>query len=166
MASSSLTPSSSIPGYTFKHLQHFSKAKLQIQPLVSINFWPGVYPLFPQSQAFPPPQRSVHLEMGQEPFMIHCTTKPAMPPMQQRMPSFLLHNRERVVMQNLLWDQATCSSPAKNTVGIYCIRNFSWNTSWELRKHPGSTHRAAMGLEMDQRKWVRRSGQGGLLAAC
>lgn len=93
--------------------------------------------------------------MGQEPFMIHCTTKPDMPPVQQRIPSFSSHNRKRIVMQNLLWDQATCSSPAKNT-GIYCIGNFSCSTSWGLRKHPGSRHRAAMGLEMDQGKVSQR----------
>lgn len=103
-----------------------------------------------QSQAFPPPQRSVHLEKGQEPFMIHCTTKPAMPPKQQRIPSFSSHNRERIVMQNLLWDQVTCSSPAKNTAGICCVGSFSRSTGWGLRKHPGIRHRAALGLEMDQ----------------
>lgn len=96
------------------HLNTYStpcRAKLRIQPLVSISFWPGVYPLFSQSTVLSPTTKKCMPRNGagtlHDP--LHYKTSH---PMQQMIPSFSSCNRERTVMQNLLWDQATCPSPA------------------------------------------------------
>lgn len=67
MASSGLTPSSSIPGCTFKHLQHSFA-----EPSYRYSYWRQLASdqvcsrLSLKAQSFPPPQRSVRLEMVQE----------------------------------------------------------------------------------------------------
>lgn len=93
---------------------------------------------FPKAQAFPHHEEGVCLDMGQESLVTHCTTKPDMPLMQQRIPPFSSYNRERTVMQNLLWDQATCPPPPKTT-GFQCIRSLSRSTIPALPGLAGDT---------------------------
>lgn len=85
-ASSGLTPSSSIPEYTFPYQQSTSvtaalsfRGRLQIEPLGSINWTHGLL----LAAFFPSICPDVYLP---------CSPK-----------------KERTVRQNLLWDQATCS---------------------------------------------------------
>lgn len=114
----------------------------------------------PKAQTFPHHKEGVRLDMGQEPLMTHHTTKPAMPPMQLRIPPFSSHNRERTVMQNL-WDQASHPSPPKHA-GSQCIGDLSCSTSLALAGLAGDSGNilavdtAATGLEMDLGKASQR----------
>lgn len=95
-ASSGLTPSSSIPEYRFPYQQGMPvtaalsfRARLQIQPLGSINWTHGLL----LAAFFPSICPAVYLP---------CVPK-----------------KERTVRQNLLWDQATCSPPHGTGSQIY-----------------------------------------------